>query len=132
MPSRHYLRPFVEKQPPKKCHFDIAYGSGDDRVKNNENQDNTSNYPIRGMLSTYIISDVCLAVPGQCQVVPFIDRIHVISSNYLDNCHGLKYIILPDTLKIIGNNAFADCRKLEIEIAILQVWFVDDNIKWLK
>ena len=68
------------------------------------------------MLSTYIISDICLAVSGQGQVVPFIDGIHEIQSNYLDNCHGLKHIILPDTLKIISNNTSANCRKLEIEI----------------
>ena len=114
MPSRHYLRPFVEKQPPKKCHFDIAYGSGDDRVKNNENQDNTSNYPIRGIPPSYMVLDVCLAAPRQIQVVLFIDGIHEIPNNYLANHHELKHINLPDTVKIIVNYAFANCTKLEM------------------
>ena len=44
-------------------------------IKNIENQDKTSNYPRRG------------------QVVLFIDGIHEIPSDYLDNCHLLNCII---------------------------------------
>ena len=62
-------------------------------LKNTENQDNTLNYPIRGMLSTCILSDVCLVVPRRGQVVLFIDWIREIPSDYLDNCHLLNYII---------------------------------------
>ena len=62
-------------------------------VKNTENQDKTSNYPIRGMLSTCILSDICLVVPRRGQVVLFLDGIHEIPSDYLDNCHLLNCII---------------------------------------
>ena len=62
----------------------------------------------------YTVSDVNVTVPQRVQVVMIVDGIYEIPSKYFAKCCELKHVILPDSIKIIGNFTFDNRRKLEM------------------
>ena len=101
------------------------------------------------------ISDTCERVPRNTQVVVILAKFGIteIPNLYLKDCHQLKYIQMPEDIHTIGDYAFCNCTNLKsidlpkrlysigeycflecskLKFAVLQVWSVDDNIKWLK
>ena len=62
----------------------------------------------------YTVSDVHATIPRTVRIVVIADGICEIPDRYFADCGELKHIILPDSIQIIGNFAFENCRNLEM------------------